>query len=116
MALLHDAPEYVIGDLISPFKAAVGLDYKAMENRLQAAIHLRYGLPALVPAALKTLFKKADHLSAYHEATQLAGFEEKEARRLFGAPPKAATTPKLVPLPTAEAEKLFLDRFHKLSL
>lgn len=116
MALLHDAPEYVIGDLISPFKAAVGLDYKAMENRLQAAIHLRYGLPALVPAALKTLLKKADHLSAYHEATQLAGFEEKEARRLFGAPPKAATTPKLVPLPTAEAEKLFLDRFHKLSL
>ncbi len=116
MALLHDAPEYVIGDLISPFKAAVGLDYKAMENRLQAAIHLRYGLPALVPATLKTLFKKADHLSAYHEATQLAGFEEKEARRLFGAPPKAATTPKLVPLPTAEAEKLFLDRFHKLSL
>jgi 5'-deoxynucleotidase YfbR-like HD superfamily hydrolase len=116
MALLHDAPEYVIGDLISPFKAAIGLDYKAMENRLQAAIHLRFGLPAIVPAALKTLFKKADYLSAYHEATQLAGFEEKEARRLFGAPPKAATTPRLVPLPTAEAEKHFLDRFHKLSL
>jgi uncharacterized protein len=116
MALLHDAPEYVIGDLISPFKAAIGLDYKAMENRLQAAIHLRFGLPAIVPAALKTLFKKADHLSAYYEAIQLAGFEEKEARRLFGAPPKAATTPRLVPLPTAEAQKLFLDRFHKLIL
>lgn len=116
MALLHDAPEYVIGDLISPFKAAIGLDYKAMENRLQAAIHLRFGLPAIVPAALKTLFKKADHLSAYHEATQLAGFEEKEARRLFGAPPKTVITPRLLPLPTAEAQKLFLDRFHKLSL
>ena len=115
MALLHDAPEYVIGDLISPFKAAIGLDYKAMENRLQAAIHLRFGLPSIVPAALKTLFKKADHLSAYHEATQLAGFEEKEARRLFGAPSKSAATPRLLPLPTAEAEKLFLDRFHKLS-
>ena len=114
MALLHDAPEYVIGDLISPFKAAVGLDYKVMENRLQAAIHLRFGLSAIVPAALKTLFKKADHLSAYYEATQLAGFEEAEARRLFGAPPKAMTTPRLVPLTTAEAEKLFLDRFHKL--
>jgi 5'-deoxynucleotidase YfbR-like HD superfamily hydrolase len=116
MALLHDAPEYVIGDLISPFKAAIGLDYKAMENRLQAAIHLRFGLPAIVPAALKTLFKKADHLSAYHEATQLAGFEEREARRLFGAPPKTVITPRLLPLPTAEAQKLFLDRFHKLSL
>ena len=115
MALLHDAPEYVIGDLISPFQAAIGLDYKLLENRLQAAIHLRFGLAAIVPAALKALFKKADHLSAYHEATQLAGFEDKEARRLFGAPPKAMTTPRLVPLPTAEAEKLFLDRFHKLS-
>jgi len=115
MALLHDAPEYVIGDLISPFKAAVGLDYKNMENKLQAAIHMRYGISAIVPAALRTLFKKADHLSAYYEATQLAGFEEKEARRLFGAPAAGLTTPRLLPLATAEAEKLFLDRFRKLS-
>jgi 5'-deoxynucleotidase YfbR-like HD superfamily hydrolase len=115
MALLHDAPEYVIGDLISPFKAAVGFDYRVMESRLQAAIHLRFGLSAIVPAGLKTLFKKADHLSAYYEATQLAGFAEPEARRLFGAPPKAMVTPRLVPLATAEAEKLFLDRFHKLA-
>lgn len=115
MALLHDAPEYVIGDLISPFKAAIGLDYKVMENKLQAAIHMRYGLSAIVPPALRTLFKKADHLSAYYEATQLAGFEEKEASRLFGAPPVGMTTPRLTPLPTAEAEKLFLDRFRKLS-
>ena len=75
MALLHDAPEYVIGDLISPFKAAVGINYKALEERLQAAIHLRFGLPAQIPAPLKPLFKRADHLSAYYEATQLAGFE-----------------------------------------
>ena len=116
MALLHDAPEYVIGDLISPFKSAVGLDYKVMENKLQAAIHIRLGLSAIVPATLKTLFKKADQLSAFYEATQLAGFEEKEARRLFGAPPPALTTPRLVPLSTAEAEKLFLERFRKLSI
>lgn len=78
MALLHDAPEYVVGDLISPFKAAIGIDYKALEERLQAAIHQRFGLSAHVPP-LKTLFKRADHLSAYYEATQLAGFEEAEA-------------------------------------
>src|SRR6201994_4950545 len=88
MALLHDAPEYVVGDLISPFKAAVGIDYKDFEERLQMAIHLRFGLPADIPAGLQTLFKRADRLSAYHEATQLAGFEEKEARRLFGIPPR----------------------------
>jgi 5'-deoxynucleotidase YfbR-like HD superfamily hydrolase len=114
MALLHDAPEYVVGDLISPFKAAVGINYKALEERLQTAIHLRFRLPAQIPAALKTLFKKADHLSAYFEATQLAGFEEAEARRLFGAPPKTLKTPRLTPLGTAEAQSQFLERFHRL--
>jgi 5'-deoxynucleotidase YfbR-like HD superfamily hydrolase len=114
MALLHDAPEYVVGDLISPFKAAIGIDYKALEERLQAAIHLRFGLPATVPAALKILFKRADHLSAFHEATQLAGFAEAEARRLFGAPPKALPMPRLTPLATAEAQAQFLARFERL--
>jgi hypothetical protein len=114
-ALLHDAPEYVIGDLISPFKAAIGVDYKALELKLQAAIHLRFGLPVLVPAPLASLFKKADRLSAYHEATQLAGFGESEARRFFGAPPKGLRTPRLTPLATAEAEAQFLERFHRLA-
>lgn len=114
MALLHDAPEYVVGDLISPFKAAIGMDYKALEERLQAAIHLRFGLPASPVSALKTLFKKADHLSAFYEATQLAGFEEAEARRLFGRPPAALKTPRLTPLPAAEAQAQFLARFARL--
>jgi hypothetical protein len=116
MALLHDAPEYVVGDLISPFKAAIGIDYKQLELKLQAAIHLRFGLPAVVPKALAVLFKKADHLSAYHEATQLAGFEEPVARKLFGAPPKDLKPPHLAPLPTADAQALFLERFNRLSL
>ena len=115
MALLHDSPEYVVGDLISPFKAAVGIDYKDFELRLLAAIHLRFGLPARAPAPLSALFKKADILAAYYEATQLAGFEPREARRYFGTPPKALRTPRLAPLPTAEAQALFLDRFRRLS-
>jgi uncharacterized protein len=115
MALLHDAPEYVVGDLISPFKAAIGFNYKALELKLQAVIHLRFGLPVLVPTVLATLFKKADRLSAFYEATQLAGFEETEARRLFGTPPKGVKTPRLTPLATAEAEAQFLERFHHLA-
>jgi 5'-deoxynucleotidase YfbR-like HD superfamily hydrolase len=115
MALLHDASEYVVGDLISPFKAAIGVDYKDLELKLLAAIHLRFGLPAMVPPALATLFKKADRLAAFHEATQLAGFSDAEARRLFGIPPKGLKTPRLTPLPTAEAEVLFLERFHRLA-
>lgn len=114
MALLHDASEYVVGDLISPFKAAVGLDYKAFETRLLSAIHIRFGLAPAVPATLAALIKKADHISAYHEATQLAGFEKAEAGRLFGAPPKALVTPRLVPLPAAEAQARFLERFKRL--
>ena len=115
MALLHAAPEYVVGDLISPFKAAVGINYKSLELRLQAAIHIRFGLPPKPPAALAALFKKADILSAYLEATQLAGFETEEAKKIFGAPPAALKTPHLTPLPTAEAQALFLERFAKLT-
>ncbi|HEU4549875.1 MAG TPA: HD family hydrolase [Rhizomicrobium sp.] len=116
MALLHDAPEYVVGDLISPFKAAVGINYKALEEKLQMAVHLRFGLPAHVPPVLKTLLKRADLISAYYEASQLAGFDEPEARRLFGRPPARLRAPRLAPLSTGDAEAQFLDRFRRLYL
>ncbi|HVZ98695.1 MAG TPA: HD family hydrolase [Caulobacterales bacterium] len=112
-ALLHDAPEYVIGDMISPFKAALGLDYKAFEARLEAAIHVRFGLPAKTPAAVKAVIKRADQISAYFEATQLAGFEDKEARGFFGAPP-AGMKLKLAPQATATVQAAFLRRFKSL--
>jgi uncharacterized protein len=115
MALLHDAPEYVVSDLISPFKAAVGIDYKAFENKLLAAIHIRFGLTPEIPPARRTLFKKADTLSAYYEAVQLAGFTPAEARKYFGTPPRGISAPKLVPLPPGAAQSLFLERFHLLS-
>ncbi len=115
-ALLHDAPEYVIGDLISPFKAAVGIDYKDFELRLLSAIHLRFGLPARAPAELLALLKQADIASAYYEATQLAGFEVSEAKRYFGTPARTLRTPRLVPLSPAEAQALFLERFKRLTV
>ena len=86
-ALLHDAPEYVIGDMISPVKAAVGPGYGALDERLEAAVHIRFGLPAKVPATVKKQIKKADKISAWMEATQIAGFTEAEATRFFGKPP-----------------------------
>ncbi|GIT86282.1 MULTISPECIES: YfbR-like 5'-deoxynucleotidase [Roseobacter] len=85
-ALLHDAPEYVIGDMISPVKAAVGPGYEALDVRLMAAIHLRFGLPAVIPVAVKRQIKKADKISAWMEATQIAGFSEDEASKFFGKP------------------------------
>jgi 5'-deoxynucleotidase YfbR-like HD superfamily hydrolase len=114
-ALLHDAPEYVVGDLISPFKAAVGIDYKAFELRLLAAIHIRFGLPAKLPATVTALIKRADQISAFHEATQLAGFDVEEAKRYFGVPPRGVRFPKLAPVPAAEAQGMFLERFGKLA-
>ena len=85
-ALLHDAPEYVIGDMISPVKAAVGPDYGKLDERLTAAVHLRFGLPALLPAPIKKAIKDADRVSAWLEAVQIAGFSEPEADRFFGRP------------------------------
>ncbi|MFP7569334.1 hypothetical protein [Marivita sp. S2033] len=85
-ALLHDAPEYVIGDMISPVKAAVGPSYGALDDRLTAAIHIRFGLPAVTPARLKRQIKKADRISAWMEATQIAGFSRAEADKFFGIP------------------------------
>ncbi|KAJ03934.1 HD domain-containing protein [Sulfitobacter mediterraneus] len=85
-ALLHDAPEYVIGDMISPVKAAVGPGYGALDDRLTAAIHLRFGLPAAIPTSVKKQIKRADKISAWMEATQIAGFSEAEASKFFGRP------------------------------
>jgi 5'-deoxynucleotidase YfbR-like HD superfamily hydrolase len=113
MALLHDAPEYVIGDMISPFKAALGLDYKAFEAKLESAIHLRFGLPAHASAAVKGVIKRADIICAYFEAVQLAGFTQAEAKRYFGAPPRGMAL-KLTPQATSVVEEAFVKRFRSL--
>jgi 5'-deoxynucleotidase YfbR-like HD superfamily hydrolase len=119
-ALIHDAPEYVIGDLISPFKAALSLDYKAFEANLLAAIHLRFGLPAELPTEVATLIKRADKIAAYYEATGLAGFARDEARRFFGQPKGLSAglikrLGQLSPLPAHDGEARFLKRFHELA-
>ncbi len=115
--LLHDAPEYVIGDMISPFKAVIGDSYKAVEHRLLAAIHVRFGLPAVLSGELTALIKNADRGAAFLEATRLAGFELDEARKFFGRPPALSAAMErdyLVPWPAEVAEARFLERFAKL--
>jgi 5'-deoxynucleotidase YfbR-like HD superfamily hydrolase len=113
-ALLHDAPEYVIGDMISPFKTALGLDYRTFEERLEAAIHLRFGLPARTPAEVKALIKAADRACAFFEATQLAGFTHAESLVFFGAPPVGYSL-AIEPMAPAVAQQRYLDRYHVLS-
>ena len=115
MTLLHDAPEYVIGDMISPFKSVVGGGYKAVELRLEAAIHLRFSLPPHPGRELKALIKKADTIAAFFEATELAGFSVAEARKFFGQP-RGITRDMLPldPMPALEAQQRFLDRFHQI--
>jgi 5'-deoxynucleotidase YfbR-like HD superfamily hydrolase len=115
--LLHDAPEYVIGDMISPFKAVIGDAYKTVERRLLAAIHRRFGLPPQSPPALEKLIKTADHQAAFLEATRLAGFDIAEARRFFGRPPLISTSLErdyLKPWPAEIAQARYLERFAKL--
>jgi hypothetical protein len=114
-ALLHDAPEYVIGDLISPFKHALGGDYRRIERRLQQEIHIRFSLPRDLPDGIEKAIKKADRASAFFEATQIAGFKAKEARELFGDttgfPFRA-----IVAVTAAEAQAAYLARFHALTM
>ena len=113
-ALLHDAPEYVIGDMISPFKAALGYDYRLFEERLENAIHVRFGLPAKTPPLIKKLIKQADRACAFFEATQLAGFGHAEALDFFDAPP-AGYLLKIEPQAASEAQERYLHRFELLS-
>ena len=113
-ALLHDAPEYVIGDMISPFKAVIGINYKDVESRLEEAIHVRFGLPAILPIQIKMLIKRADRLAAFIEATQLAGFSEAEARKFFGRSNKGHNI-KLQPSSPEDARNKYLKRFKQLS-
>jgi hypothetical protein len=115
-ALLHDAPEYVIGDMISPFKAVLGSGYRAIEMRLLAATFLRFGLPPQPPQELTGLIKTADRAAAYLEATRLAGFSTAEAKRLFDPPRLGAKGLEryLAPLGPALAEEGFLRRFAEL--
>lgn len=119
-ALIHDAPEYVIGDLISPFKAALSLDYRAFEAKLLAAVHLRFGLPVELPDSVTKLIKRADKSAAYYEATCLAGFSRAEARRFFGQPRglSSALVKRLLhltPLPAAAGEAEFINRFNEMN-
>lgn len=115
VALLHDAPEYVIGDMISPFKAIVGGDYKTVEQRLEEAIHRRFSLPPSNSSELKSRIKRADGISAYFEATLLAGFSEVEAGKFFGRP-RGFTRDmlRLEPLPATQVQSEFLNRFEEL--
>ena len=115
--LLHDAAEYVIGDMISPFKAVIGDAYKVTERRLLTAIHLRFGLPAKTPPEIEALTKAADRQAAYLEATRLAGFDAAEARKFFGRPPvfsAAMERDYLKPWPAETAEARYAERLNKL--
>ena len=115
MALLHDAPEYVIGDMISPFKAVVGGGYKEVEKRLQRAVHLRFALPAETPAPVKKAIKRADQIAAWFEATRLAGFSEPEAAKFFGRPRGfLADGLPLDPTPARDVQEAFLRRFARI--
>jgi len=113
-ALLHDASEYVIGDMISPFKAALGVDYRTFEERLETAIHVRFGLPARTPVEIKKLIKQADRACAFFEATQLAGFTHEESLAFFDAPPRGYSL-AIDPLPPAQAQARYLQRYAVLS-
>ncbi|WP_019223343.1 YfbR-like 5'-deoxynucleotidase [Bartonella rattaustraliani] len=114
-ALLHDAPEYVIGDIISPFKAVIGKQYERIEKYIQDAIHMRFSLPVNPSQKLLKKIKQADRIAAFYEATTLAGFNTEEALRYFGSPHHILPDDlNLQPCSTQQIENAFLIRFNDL--
>ncbi len=116
-SLLHDGPEYVIGDMISPFKVILGENFSTIEDKIQQAIHLRFSLPAILPKNILTQIKKADKIAAYFEATSLAGFKSNEASKLFGQPSEnvKVSSSDLIPWSADSAQRKFLNRFELLN-
>lgn len=110
-SLLHDAPEYVIGDMITPFKSVLGNLYKDTEERLEAAIHIRFGLPPTLPDYVNTLIKRGDRMAAWLEATQLAGFSEREANKIFPKPRGIPASMRIRARSPADAANQFMRRF-----
>lgn len=113
-ALLHDASEYVVGDMISPFKNALGVNYRAFEDKLMESIHIRFGLPAVITPQLKKYIKRADVISAWLEATQIAGFGKSESNEFFGTPPMAIKNWVIKPMSPNDAKSLYIERFEEL--
>jgi 5'-deoxynucleotidase YfbR-like HD superfamily hydrolase len=106
--LLHDSPEYVIGDLITQFKRSVGPKYKELENSLLDAIHQRFDLDVLSEKTA-VLIKEADKIAAYFEATCLNGFSCLEAGIFFGYPDlnKKDFEKLLTPWPTKKVREKY---------
>ena len=113
-ALLHDAPEYVIGDMITPFKYALGGIYRDIESRLEEAVHIRFGLPAHLPDNISRIIKRADQMAAWLEATQLAGFSEADAKKIFKRPRNTPETLRIRPASPEKAAAAFMKRFELL--
>ena len=114
-ALLHDAPEYVIGDLITPFKYALNNSYRFVEDNLMKAIYLRFGLPALLPKNIESKIKKIDKALAWFEAIDLAGYKEKEALQIIKRPSVISKHQKIEAMSANDVEKRFLKRFQDIS-
>ena len=112
-ALLHDAPEYVIGDMITPFKYVLGGIYRDIEDRLEKAVHIRFGLPPTLPEHVERSIKRADRMAAWLEATQLAGFSEQDAAKIL-VKPRGIVDIKIRPQSANDAGAAFLHRFSML--
>ena len=115
--LLHDAPEYVIGDMISPFKAVIGDAYKAVERRLLTAIHLRFGLPAQSAPELEDSDqgrRPRGRLSRSDPARRFRSRRGAALLRPAAGISAAMERDYLKPWPAETAQARYLERFKKL--
>ncbi len=104
--LLHDAAEAFIGDVSAPLKAMLP-DYRMVEDRVEAVVLGRFGLPPKLPPSVKA----ADLVLLHTERRDL--MSEQTARWACGDAPQVLPLP-IVPVPPAQGARMFLDRFFEL--
>ena len=114
-ALLHDAAEYVIGDMISPLKSHLGLNYEELDEKLTMAICIRFNIPTKKIKMIKRRIKISDKKAAWLEAIHLAGFSIQEADSIFGKQEFIeGLETNLLPEAPFFVRKKFVNRFNEL--
>ncbi len=108
--LLHDAAEYVVGDMTRPLKKQPQLrGFATFENRVQRAVCERFGLSYDMPAEVK----EVDGRITDDERRDLMSNMDVDPN-IWGNVYRGFGINLCAPMEWQEAERAFLDRFHEL--
>lgn len=107
-ALLHDAPEAYVGDMVRPLKYALPPAYRQVEKRIMLAVCDRFGLSYTPPAQIKEI----DTRILRDERDALMRTPPLPWNSIEDVPPLGV---RIESWPPAKARLLFLERLDELT-